>query len=167
MSVRSCDVWGVVFNARKAKHVVALAMRVHLHPLTLNFHPREMSDKRLSFFFFVVFLSVQVLKSHLCSRWHKAMSKRNTATLVLSKMSCCAFSQAFCCSWTWLDTVDMYQFPLSLTVLEAYSACWRKTFAFWEGTHNKECPTTRYKPLHTTEGSFSLRSPLLRDVPAN
>lgn len=54
---------------------------LHIHPLTSNFYPREKYAKRLSF------LSVQVLRSHVRSRWHQAMSKITSEPLVFSERS--------------------------------------------------------------------------------
>lgn len=60
-----------------------VCISIHLH---LNFYLREIADKRFS-----LFVSVQVLRSHVCSCWHQVIWKRNTEPVLWGIISCHLF----------------------------------------------------------------------------
>lgn len=121
----------VWLKMKKGKHMAALATRVHIHPLTSNFYPREKYAKRLSF------LSVQVLRSLVRSCWHQAMSKINTEPLVFSDLP----SSSLCHRhghWKRWDAVDVHQISCLSNCPWCIFSVPRKTFEFWEGTRDNE-----------------------------
>lgn len=137
------DVW---LKVKKGKHMAALAMRVHIHPLTFNFYLRETSDKRLSLFFVCPGSKeprMLMLTSGNVEEKHWAIGFGCIKLPSVSQVLCRRNGP-----WEWLDAVDVRQISCI-----SYCPWWiisvpRKTLNFKKVPTIMSLTTTRYKPQH-------------------